>query len=346
MSENEKILYRKYEVKVKFMNPGTCLAGDTYDEKGHKIKSANEMFTKSDIDFLKSKGIEKLYYEKEQVRVEKTIEENNQIKQISTSLPKKSNDHKHVPVFLSDIHRRPGLLVCNLSNEKYDFFMPRIIANGISLYRLDEEDQIEIVLKRYRITHLIVDIDFDGYKWLHLINKLNHENNSFHIIIIYGNPQSEIYSNFHAKTVITSSFDKNMPQKDLVKKTIEKINETDPYYSERSHLKVLINEIDNIKIDVYISQSLIIGGIGYVISPLELTFSLIKDVLGEMYNFSVGDHLDRIGITIFGKIILAQAEVTSLDRENKRITIRFTHRSESLLVGIGKIITGKLNDLA
>jgi len=345
MSETKD--YEKHEVLVKFMSPGSRLAGDTYDENGNKIKSYNEPFTKKEIDELKSKGIVKLYYVKERPK-EATKEEkadNTATAQNITRIESEETTAEQT-YFLCDVDKRARIMFCNFSTNLYDFFMPRIIANGIAIYKAGDHDSANFIFNQYKISHILLDTDIDPASWMLFIEKLRDIRNDFHLLIFQGLSGKESFDSFAQKNMDIHVYDKGMDNKELVKKVIDDINSSDPYLSQRSHLKILLTEEDQVKIDIYISKTQIITGIGYSISPLDFTFFLSKTTLeGEMYNFSVGDKLDRISITILGKITLTQGEVTKLERDSRRITIKFTHRPEPLLAGIGKMITDRLKKI-
>ncbi|MDH5680750.1 MAG: hypothetical protein OEZ36_04120, partial [Spirochaetota bacterium] len=247
---------------------------------------------------------------------------------------------KH-PDFLSELDRRPRLLCANISPENFEFYMPRIIANGIALFSTDNISLAEEAFGKYNITHFLLDTDIDGGRWLDLVKGVSEKRDRFQTFLLYGLSTNHL-EEYKTKVQVSKTYDKGMDKKELVKKMIEDINSSDPDFSSRSHLKVLVTEEEPVKVSIYIREDQVIEGLGYSISPLEIVLRLIKDVKGEMYNFSKGDSLERVSVTVFGKISLTQAEVTNLDHANQRITLKFTHRSESLLGGIGKLILNKL----
>ncbi|MDH4128600.1 MAG: hypothetical protein OEV44_07610 [Spirochaetota bacterium] len=334
--------YEKHEVLVKFMSPGSRLAGDTYDDKGNKIKSYNEPFTKKEIEELKSKGIEKLYYVKERPKEESKEEKID----ISSSEKDIKQDDINKSMFLCDVEKRARLMACNFGTNLYDYFMPRIIANGLAIFKADNQDFAKTIFEKYQISHILLDSDIDPASWMMFVERLKDIRKDFQLLIFQGLSGKESFDNFAKRDLDIRVYDKGMDNKELIKKVIDDINSSDPYFSQRNHLKILLTEEDQIKADIYLSKEQVITGNGYSISPLELTFTLAKLTLeGEMYNFSVGDRLDRISLTILGKIILTQGEITKLERDTRRVTLKFTHRTESLLNGIGKMITDRLKKI-
>lgn len=341
----EEAQYKKFEVLIKFMSPGSRLAGDTYDEKGNKIKSYNEPFTKKEIEDLKSKGVEKLYYVKERPKTDMVQTEQPTIEVAESPKPSSSEKLQASTPFISDLERRPRVLICNFLSVFYDFFVPRMIGNGIAIFQANDISEAESHYKRYKISHLLIDIDTDGPVWFKFSSDLKAKEVGLHFYIFHSIASRGLFEHFNEKHLVSQTFDKAMDLKTLTKQTIDQINLDDPYLSKRSHLKILLGTDDNIVVNIYFGNR-VIAGEAHSLSPSELTFSLSEQLKGEIYNFSVGDKLDRIGLKIYGQIILTQGEVIKKDPEKQQITVKFTHRTESLLNSIGRFTIEKLKKIS
>ncbi len=344
--------YKRYEVQLKFMSPGSRLAGDTFNEQGNKVKSANEPFTKEDIASLQEQGCQKLYYVKDPI---KPAGENGQDDQVIEDIPslvqsthRKKHSDADVSLFLCDIEKRARALMCNISTQMAEYFIPRLIANGIALYKATSPEEAEVLYKKYKISHLLIDLDFDTRNWLNFLEKVNNNNNNnqSHLYVFYGHSSRDNMEALSEKGWVKGSYDKNRSSKEVAKQLVADINESDSFYSQRSHLKVLLGEDDPVHARIYLSEEQIIKGEGFTLSPLEIVIDLSKTIEGEMYNFGIGDKLERVNLTILGKILVTQAEVIGMDGKTRRMTLKFTHRSESLMKGIGKLFMNKLKRIS
>ncbi len=344
--------YKKYEVQVQFMSPGSRLAGQTYDENGNKIKDYNEPFSKKDIEDLKAQGIQRLYYVKERPKTEtEPAKENEAEPLLNNEMPiepvqQAANDQKTADDIISDLEKRPKALICSFEHKKEEFFIPRLIANGIALYKAQQIEEAERYLMYNQLSHLIIDIDVEGKKWLHLVADYRSKYPDMQIYILYSPSSRTLLELFEDKGFVDGHFDKGMDIKEMVKRVIESINASDPHSSTRIHIKTMINENDNVTVRVIFSEDQIIQGKVYYISPLEFSFVLSDVLKGVMYNFSKGDKLNRITLNIQNKVVVTQGEVTEAKTDSNSVTIRFTHRSESLLRGIGKILMEKLKKIS
>lgn len=349
--------YTKTEVLVKFMSPGSRLAGITYDEKGNKIKDVNVPFSKEEIAELKAKGIEKLYYIKEKQEEKK--------ENIDSPAPKAAekiegnkvdNSHKTNTIetdeaaqneeFISDIVQRARVLMANFNLDQRNYFIPRFIANGLALYRVDHAGDLKETISKYKISHCLINIETDGKEWVKALEEIRTFNDQFQILVFYGQSSKSHLSQLSEHGFVTASFLNSTDKKDLAKNVVDAINLHDPYFSKRSHLKALARDEDNFKVDIYLSEKQIISGKAYSVSPLDITVALSKDMKGEMYNFSVGDKIPRLGLSLSGKITVIQAEVINLDFSTSQIMLKFSQKSESLLSILGKLMMDKFARLS
>ncbi len=338
--------YKRYEVQLKFMSPGSRLAGETFDEQGNKIKPANHPFTKEEIDNLRKQGCEKLYYVKDPIKPAE-----NENDQVIEDIPQLRSGKRHADVelslFLCDIEKRARALMCNISNQMAEYFIPRIIANGIALYKATSPEDAQALYNQYKISHLLIDLDFDTRNWLNFLETIKNNNHSeSHLYVFYGHSSRDNMEALSQKGWVKGSYDKNRHFKEIAKHLVGDINESDTYYSQRSHLKVLLGEDDPIHVRIYLSEDQIIEGNGFTISPLEVVIDLSKTIEGEMYNFAVGDKLERVNLSILGKILVTKAEVIGIDGKTRRVTLKFTYRSESLMKGIGRLFMKKLKKIS